>query len=95
MTFGAALEACRGGQRVARSGWNGRGMWVAYWAPGTYAASSELFENCRPARVHAESARSKSVDVAGCLVLKAADGMLVFGWLASQTDMLALDWEVV
>lgn len=27
--------------------------------------------------------------------MKAADGSLVIGWLASQTDMLAEDWEVV
>lgn len=29
------------------------------------------------------------------LAMKAADGSLVIGWLASQTDMLAEDWEVV
>ena len=29
------------------------------------------------------------------VTMKAADGTLVIGWLASQTDMLAEDWEVV
>ena len=28
----------------------------------------------------------------GCL--KAADGSYVVGWLASQTDMLAEDWQI-
>ena len=27
--------------------------------------------------------------------MKAADGTYVVGWLASQTDMLAEDWEIV
>ena len=27
--------------------------------------------------------------------MKAADGSYVVGWLASQTDMLAEDWEIV
>jgi hypothetical protein len=27
--------------------------------------------------------------------MKAADGSIVIGWLASQTDMLAEDWVVV
>lgn len=29
------------------------------------------------------------------LVMKAADGKLVIGWLASQTDLLSDDWELV
>jgi len=34
MTFGHALEAMKGGHRVARAGWNGKGMWVAM-TPGS------------------------------------------------------------
>ena len=30
MTFGLAIEALKAGQRVARAGWNGKGMWVEY-----------------------------------------------------------------
>ena len=29
------------------------------------------------------------------ICMKAADGSVVNGWLASQTDMLALDWVLV
>ena len=28
MNFGGALQVLRGGGRVARAGWNGRGMWL-------------------------------------------------------------------
>ena len=30
MNFGEALEALKGGKKVARAGWNGRGMFVVY-----------------------------------------------------------------
>ena len=30
MTFGQALEALKEGKRVARSGWNGKGMFLLY-----------------------------------------------------------------
>lgn len=29
MNFGKAIEALKSGSRVARSGWNGKGMWLA------------------------------------------------------------------
>jgi len=29
MNFGEALEALKQGNRVARKGWNGKGMWIA------------------------------------------------------------------
>lgn len=31
--FGLALDALRGGRRVARKGWNGKGMWLALQEP--------------------------------------------------------------
>lgn len=33
MSFGLAIEAMKKGQRVARAGWNGKGMWVDYFQP--------------------------------------------------------------
>lgn len=33
LTFGMALEALKIGQKVARSGWNGKGMWLEYHQP--------------------------------------------------------------
>ena len=34
MNFGEALEQLKKGGKVARSGWNGRHMWVALQQPG-------------------------------------------------------------
>lgn len=33
MTFGEAIEALKGGSHVSRSGWNGKGMWLALQRP--------------------------------------------------------------
>lgn len=33
MTFGDALEALKAGKKVARSGWNGKGMWLLLQVP--------------------------------------------------------------
>lgn len=33
MTFGEALEALKRGHKVARAGWNGKGMWLALQVP--------------------------------------------------------------
>lgn len=36
MDFGKALQRLRDGQRLARSGWNGRGMWIALQRPDAH-----------------------------------------------------------
>ena len=34
MNFGQAIEAMENGSKVARSGWNGKGMWLCLIHPG-------------------------------------------------------------
>ena len=41
MTFGLAIEALKTDQRVARDGWNGKGLWVEY-VPAKDFSFSEL-----------------------------------------------------
>lgn len=71
MNFGSALEALKAGMRVARSGWNGKGMWLELQTPDTHSKMTLPY-----------------------IFMKTADSNLV-PWLASQTDMLADDWELV
>lgn len=42
MTFGDALIMLKAGHRVARAGWNGKGMWIAL-SPGGKALPAERF----------------------------------------------------
>lgn len=100
MNFGQALEALKAGSRVARVGWNGKGMWLSLSCnPGGAAAggSREIaFENFW-SRNNSEYARQNggSAVVLPCITMKTATGEILMGWLASQTDMLAEDWEIL
>lgn len=40
MNFGQAIEALKQGKRVARSGWNGKGMWLNLQAPDALSKMS-------------------------------------------------------
>lgn len=40
MNFGQALEALKVGRRVAREGWNGKGMWLALQRPDAHSKMS-------------------------------------------------------
>jgi hypothetical protein len=90
MSFGQALELLKIGQRVARAGWNGKGMWIAL-SPGSLALPAERFW-AHQNRKHAEE--HGPTDVLPCITMKTADDSILMGWLASQTDMLADDWCV-
>ncbi|EKR4921313.1 DUF2829 domain-containing protein [Escherichia coli] len=37
MTFGLAIEALKKGHKVARTGWNGKGLWLELQQPGEYS----------------------------------------------------------
>ena len=100
MTFGLAIEALKKGLRVARAGWNGKGMWLSLsCGPGGDAAAGRreiAFENFWSSN-NSEYARQNggSAVVLPCITMKTATGEILMGWLASQTDMLAEDWAIV
>lgn len=80
MTFGMALEAIKEDARVARVGWNGKGMWIALvkdWNGSVLGTSDDVIVSLLP-----------------WIGMKTADSNFV-PWLASQTDMLAEDWMIV
>ena len=98
--FGLAVEALKKGKRVARAGWNGRGMWLSLSCnPGGYAAAGRreiAYENFW-SNNNSEYARQNggSAVVLPCITMKTAAGEILMGWLASQTDILADDWQVL
>ncbi|MBW2637059.1 MAG: DUF2829 domain-containing protein [Deltaproteobacteria bacterium] len=93
LTFGHAIQALKNGHKVARSGWNGKGMFL--YLSGPPNGSSVFAEQVwgQAGREFAEQ-NGGSVDVLPYIVMKTADNKLV-PWLASQTDVLAEDWEIV
>lgn len=93
MSFGLAIEALKKGLRVARAGWNGKGMWLSLSCDGSRIIPAELFWSPHN-RAHAES-QGGCATVLPSITMKTATGEILLGWLASQTDMLADDWQVV
>jgi len=92
MTFGLAIEAAKMGKAIQREGWNGKGMFVAY-SPGSNALPADRFWS--PANKEYVENNGGTCDVLPCLTMKTADNKILMGWLASQTDMLAEDWQIV
>lgn len=90
MNFGEALEELKTGQKVARSGWNGKGMFLAH-SPGAIDLPADKFW-AGPNREFAERNGGKAT-VLPYITMKTADGCIV-PWLASQTDILAEDWNI-
>lgn len=96
LTFGLALEALKRGAKVARSGWNGKGMWLSLSGVGvmTRDVPPEGFWSENNARYAAEQPE-RVAKVLPCITMKTATGEILMGWLASQSDMLAEDWMVL
>ena len=84
-SFGDAINFLKAGNKVARKGWNGKGMFL-------FLATDIEF--------HTKADLSCVSELEGDLtlpafVMKTADDHFCVGWLASQTDMLADDWFTV
>lgn len=95
MNFGQALALLKEGYKVAREGWNGKGMWLSLSGPlvgRVVAANSFWSQNNADYAAQSPDGVAK---VLPCITMKTADGSILMGWLASQTDMLAEDWCVV
>jgi hypothetical protein len=93
MNFGQAIEVLKDGKRVARQGWNGKGMWLSL-TPGIKAVPAANIWSPNN-RKYAESLPGQVVEVLPSITMKTATGEILMGWLASQTDMLAEDWQIV
>lgn len=89
LTFSTALCFLKDGKRMARSGWNGKNMFITY-QPG-YPDGVAINENTQKAL---NMPAGTIVKFLPYLMMKTVDGSCV-PWLASQTDILAEDWFVV
>jgi hypothetical protein len=84
MTFGEAIEALKAGLRVARAGWNGKGMWLFL-----IQGSNDI------AKLHGYGFGEMVGEPVfrDAIFMKTVDNQLV-PWTASQTDVLAEDWAI-
>lgn len=69
MNFSEALQELKAGELIARTGWNGKNMFLALQTPDEHSKMTLPY-----------------------IYMSTVQGDLV-PWLASQTDLLADDWE--
>ena len=109
--FGQALELLKAGKLVQRAGWNGKNMFIFMrpadvlnqtFIVNTVKSLPQSLKNYYAANINkgidaAEKAYIGEGEVlfTAYLCMKAADESIVNGWLASQTDMLATDWQEI
>lgn len=85
MDFGEALSHVKMGGRVAREGWNGKGMFI-FLVPGS------VFQVNREPLLSILG-EGTEVNYHGHIDMRCANGQIV-PWLASQSDLLDEDWVV-
>lgn len=91
MNFGEALENLKTGKKVTRKGWNSKGMFIYMVHSKVVPYSKADLETQMAYIAHDKS----TVTYNDHINMRAADGSVVVGWLASQTDMLSDDWMIV
>ena len=86
--FGWAIRQLKEGKKVQRKGWNSKGMFIMLQLGSTVTGSD--MRNI-PAK---EFYGDREVVIHSHIDMKAANDTYVVGWNASQTDMLAEDWQL-
>lgn len=105
--FGQAIAALKQGKRVAREGWNGKGMFV-FQRPADElplkmvvqqvkslpkSVKDFFYFNCNDANGEPiPLEEAENIKFKAYLCMYAADGSIVNGWIPSQTDLLEEDW---
>lgn len=89
MNFGEAIEAAKAGKKVARTGWNGKGMYAVVM-PG-YPEGVEVNEATRKAHNLPEG--TKLIYRPYWQLYTAQQDVAM--WAPSGSDSLAEDWEVL
>lgn len=86
MSFSGALVMLKQGCKVARAGWNGKGMFI-------YLVDGSHFQVNR-APLLGIYEEGTEIDYRPHVDMKTVDGSCV-PWVCSQSDMLADDWMVI
>lgn len=80
MNFGEAIQSLKAGKRVARKGWNGKGIFIELQVPDTHSKMTHPYIYIDTTGLQTDNPDAPKDRVP---------------WLASQTDMLAEDWNVI
>lgn len=93
LTFGSAVEALKAGKRVARKGWNGKNMFLFLLPAGT--VPTKAIHDPALREVIESEVGGETFEALGSIRMFTADKKILTGWLASQTDILSEDWQII
>lgn len=80
VNFGQAIEALKAGKKMARSGWNGKGIFIELQTPDDNSKMTSPYIFIDTTGLQTDNSHAPKSRVP---------------WLASQTDMLAEDWQII
>ena len=83
LSFGLAIEAAKMGKKIARAGWNGKNQYVELAYCISYKNNA------------AEGVNVNHCNIGNKAFAFVGTSGVQMGWLASQADMLADDWQIV
>lgn len=83
MDFGKAIQLLKEGKRLQRQGWNGKQQYI------------ELVERISYINAKGEIINDGHKDIGNKVIAFVGTSGVQLGWLASQADMLAEDWQIV
>lgn len=83
--FGWALALLKRGQRVARTGWNGKGMFLFLVSGSHFQVNRAPLLGIYP--------EGTGIDYRPHIDMKTAQGDVV-PWVASQSDLIEEDWQI-
>ena len=80
MDFGGAVQELKKGKRLVRKGWNGKGIFIELQVPTEKSKMTSPYIY---------------IDTTGLQTENEQAPKSLVPWLASQTDILADDWEIL
>jgi len=86
VSFSEAIEALKKGLRIARDGWNGKGMYL-------FLIGTDMTQQGIGGWTYTNGVNDNH-ELLPFIAMKTADDKAV-PWLASQTDILSEDWEII
>jgi hypothetical protein len=95
MKFGEAIEALKEGKLVARSGWNGKGLFIAKQIPATI--SQEIIPKMQSLPDAAKAVfadRDQAIQYRNQMLIVNHEG-IADSWVPSSSDLFAEDWYLV
>lgn len=86
--FGDAIRLLKTGKKLARLGWNGKGMFIYYVPANKYPMSRNTLETMKGLF------EDDMVPYREYIAMKTVNDEVV-PWVASQSDILSDDWVIV